>query len=62
MYNGQNGQEDYLSIGEDITPAVYLVRFDWLCGAIGLPFVGVLQPAPRAASGYRGSCYNASRH
>lgn len=26
MYNMRNGQKDYLSIGEDMIPAVFLVR------------------------------------
>ena len=42
MYNMHNGQKDYLSIGEDMIPAVYLVRSNWLCSAITLSFVGVL--------------------
>ena len=43
MYNMYNGQRDYLSIGEDMIPAVYLVRSDWLRGALNLPLVHSLQ-------------------
>lgn len=31
MYNMHNGQQDYLSIGEDMIPAVYLVRSTSSC-------------------------------
>lgn len=33
MYNMHNGQKDYLSVGEDMLPAVYLVRGNCLHGA-----------------------------
>ena len=42
MYNMHNGQKDYLSIGEDMIPAVYLVRSNRLHGAMKLPFIHVL--------------------
>lgn len=34
MYNTHNGQKDYLSVGEDMLPAVYLVRGNCLPGDI----------------------------